>query len=156
MRHEQNSVIFTGAYLNTRVRFDIQSAVIERPSINGLTRAFTHISITCDPRAPKDVPQHIKDTLPRDSRIIKWKEERKALYVKIRSQYKFLYLATHTEKGKRYQMLGQKINNATKKWENDIKKAFWQQYFYCIHNKELQRQLNKVKTAEYIEPVIHH
>jgi hypothetical protein len=114
------------------------------------------MSLTCDPRAPKDVPQHIKDALPRDARIVKWKEERKALYVEIRSRYKFLYLATHTEKGKRHQMLGQKINNATKKWEDDIKKAFRRQYFYRIHNEELQRQLNKVKTAEYVEPVIHH
>jgi hypothetical protein len=74
----------------------------------------------------------------------------------IRSRYKCLYLATHTEKGKRHQMLGQKINNATKKWEDDIKKAFRRQYFYRIHNKELQRQLNKIETAEYVEPVIHH
>ena len=53
-------------------------------------------------------------------------------------------------------MLGRKINNVTKRWEDDIKKAFWQQYFYYIHNEELQRQLNKVKTAEYVAPVIHH
>ena len=124
MRHEQNSAIFTGAYLNTRVRFDIQAAVMERPSVDGLTRAFTHMSITCDPRAPKDVPQHIKDALPRDSRIVKWKEERKALYVELRSRYKFLYRAIDTEKCKKHQMLGRKINNATKKWEDDIKKAF--------------------------------
>jgi hypothetical protein len=155
MRHEQNSAIFTGAYLNARVRFDIQSAVMERPSVDGLTRAFTHMSITCDPRAPKDVPKHVKDALPRDPKIVKWRKEREALHVEIRRSG-FLYEAKKTEKGKRHQKLGQMIRNATKKWEEDIKKAFRRQYFYRIHNEELQRQLNKIETAEYVEPVIHH
>ena len=79
IRHKQNSAIFNSAYLNTRVRFDIQSTVIERLSVNRLTRAFTHISITCDPRAPKEVPKYIKDTLPRDPKILGQEKERKTL-----------------------------------------------------------------------------
>ena len=45
MRHDPNSGIFNSAYLNARVRFGIQSAVMERPSIDGLTRAFTHMRL---------------------------------------------------------------------------------------------------------------
>jgi hypothetical protein len=56
---------------------------MERLFINRLTRAFIHISIICDPRALKDVLKHIKDAFPRDLRIVKWKEKRKALYIKI-------------------------------------------------------------------------
>jgi len=67
-----------------------------------------------------------------------------------------MYLATRREKGKRHQMLGRKINNATMKWEGDIKRTFRRQYFYRIHDEELQRQLNKIETAENVEPVIHH
>ena len=156
MRHEQNSGIFNSAYLNARVRFDIQSAVMERPSVDGLTRAFTHMSITCDPRAPKDVPQHIKDALPRDPKIFELEKERKTLYVKMRSQYQFLYKGAETEMEKRYQRLVRKINSTTKKWEEVIKKEYRRQYFYRIHNEELQRQLNRVETEEYVEPVIHH
>ena len=96
---------------------------MERPSVDGLTRAFTHMSITCDPRAPKNVPKHIKDTLPRDPRIVKWEKERKALHVEIRRSG-FLYLAKETEKGKRHRKLGQMIRNATKKWKEDIRNAF--------------------------------
>ena len=97
MRHEQNSAIFNAAYLNARVRFDIQAAVMERPSVDGLTRAFTHMSITCDPRAPRNVPKHIKDALPRDPKIVKWEKERRTLYAEIRNRYGFLYRATGTE-----------------------------------------------------------
>jgi hypothetical protein len=65
-------------------------------------------------------------------------------------------MSTRTEKGRKYQILVRKINNPTKKWEKDIKIAYRRQYFYRIHNEELQRQLNKIETAVYVEPVIHH
>ena len=64
MRHDPKSGIFNGAYLNEKVRFDVQSAFLERPSTDGLTRAFTHMGLTCDPRAPKDVPQEVMNALP--------------------------------------------------------------------------------------------
>lgn len=71
---------------------------MERPSIDGLTRAFTHMSIHCDPRAPKDVPQHIKDALPRDLKTAKLKMERLALCADIKHEYGFVYKAKGTAK----------------------------------------------------------
>ncbi|KAI9808022.1 MAG: hypothetical protein M1827_007547 [Pycnora praestabilis] len=55
MRHNSNSNIFQ-AYLNQRVKFDVQAAFLECPSADGLLRAFAHMSLTCDPRAPTSVP----------------------------------------------------------------------------------------------------
>ena len=124
--------------------------------MDGLTRAFTHMSIRCDPRAPKDVPQHVKDALPPDPKLVEWEMERKALSVKIKGCYKFLYKANGTEMGQAYQKLVRIINAMTKKRDEDLKKVYRRQYFYRIHNEELQRQLNKVETKEYVEPVICH
>jgi hypothetical protein len=137
MRHNPNSGIFNSVYLNSRVRFDIQSAVIERPSVDGLTRAFTHISIRCDPRAPKDMPPDIKDTLPRDPKIAQLKGKKSALLADIKCKYRFLYKAKGTPKWTEHLELGHKIGRITKKWEEGIKKAYRRQYFYHIHNKEL-------------------
>ncbi|CZR68052.1 uncharacterized protein PAC_17951 [Phialocephala subalpina] len=144
MRHDPNSEIFNPL------------AVVERRSVDGLTRAFTHMSITCDPRAPKNVPKHVKKALPRDPKIVEREKERRILLIELRSRYGFLYRVDGVEGGKKYQILIRKINSATKKWEEDIKKAYRRQYFYRTHNEELQRQLNKVETKEYVEPVIHH
>ena len=69
MRHNPNSDIFN-AYLNEKVRFDVQAAFLERPSTDWLTRAFTHMSLTADPRAPTDVPKEIMDALPPDPDIL--------------------------------------------------------------------------------------
>jgi hypothetical protein len=129
---------------------------MERPSVDGLTRAFTHMSIRCDPRAPKDVPKHIKDALPRDPKIAQLKTEKSALLADIKCEYRFMYKAKGTSKWKEHQELGQKISRATKKWEEGIKKAYRRQYFYHIHNEELQRQLNNVETTEYVAPVVQH
>jgi hypothetical protein len=128
---------------------------MERPSVDGLTRAFTHMSIQYDPRAPKDVPKHIKDALLRDLKIAQLKKK-SALLANIKCEYRFLYKAKGTTKWKEHQELGQKISRGAKKWEEGIKKAYRRQYFYHIHNEELQRQLNNVQTAEYVAPVVQH
>jgi hypothetical protein len=118
---------------------------MERPSVDGLTRAFTHMSIRCDPRAPKDVPPHIRDALPRDPKIAQLREEKSAILADIKCEYRFLYRAKGTPKWKDHLELGQKIGRMTKKWKEGIKKAYRRQYFYHIHNEELQRQLNNIE-----------
>lgn len=69
IRHNPNSGVFSGSYINEKVRFMIQDAVIDRPTDPGFLRAFTHISLTCDPRAPMEVPKEILATLPPDPEI---------------------------------------------------------------------------------------
>jgi hypothetical protein len=49
-----------------------------------------------------------------------------------------------------------KVNSERKKREEDLKKAYRRQYFYCIHNETLEIVLNKIKTNEYVPPVIQH
>jgi hypothetical protein len=62
----------------------------------------------------------------------------------------FVYEAKGTAKWRKHQQFGYKISRATKKWGEGIKKAYRQQYFYHIHNEELQRQLNNVVKAGYV------
>src|SRR5579871_5658521 len=102
MRHDPNTRIFNASYLNQRVRFDIQSAVMERPSVDGLTRAFTHMSIRCDLRAPKDIPKHIRRALPPDQKILKLEKERQVLYRKVKAKYRFINRARGTQIGEDY------------------------------------------------------
>ena len=49
-----------------------------------------------------------------------------------------------------------KINSEKKKREEDLKKAYRRQYFYRIHNETLGIILNKIKTEDYVTPVIQH
>ena len=129
MRHDPNTGIFNASYLNQRVRFDIQSAVMERLSVDWLTCAFTHMSIRCDPRAPKDVPKHIRRALPPDQKILELERERQALYRKVKAKYGFINRAGDTQMGEDYAKLVRKVNSEKKKHEEDLKKAYRRQYF---------------------------
>src|SRR5271167_4862191 len=129
---------------------------MERPSVDGLTCAFTHMSIRCDPRAPKDVPKHIRRALPPNQNILKLEKERQALYKKVKAKYGFIKRARGTKIGEDYGKLVRKINSERKKREEDLKKAYRRQYFYRIHNETLEIVLNKIETNDYVPPVIQH
>ena len=62
--------VFSRSYLNGKVRFDVQSAFLDWPFMDKLTKAFTYMSFTCDPRAPKHVLQEVLDALPPNPAIV--------------------------------------------------------------------------------------
>ena len=70
MRHKPNSAVYNGAYINERVRFDVQSIVLERPSADGALRMLTYMSLTRDPRAPIQVPDDVLAALPLEPVIV--------------------------------------------------------------------------------------
>ena len=115
IRHSPNSDIFN-AYLNKKVRFDVQSAFLEHPSTDGLTRAFTHISLTADPRAPTDVPREIIDALPPNLDVLAIDVERAQLFKELREEYGFVNQAPGADiRKKKHQQLVRKIANKNKK-----------------------------------------
>jgi hypothetical protein len=56
--------------------------------------------------------------------------------------------------GEDYAKLVRKVNSERKKHEEDLKKAYRRQYFYRIRNETLEIVLNKIKTDNYVPPVI--
>jgi hypothetical protein len=61
------------------VRFNIQSAVLKRPSVDGVLRILTYISLIRDPRAPIHVPNDVLAVLPPNPDITALKQEREKL-----------------------------------------------------------------------------
>jgi hypothetical protein len=76
--------VFSGAYINHRGRFNTQDAFLERDvSDDGLTRAFAHMSIRCNPgiipkgvlvRLPAAVLRALPRALPPDPDITRSRE----------------------------------------------------------------------------------
>jgi hypothetical protein len=79
MRHNANSALYNGHYANEKVRFDVQSAGLGRPSVDGVLRMLTHMSLMCDPRAPVHVPDEYLAALPPDPVITALEQEREQL-----------------------------------------------------------------------------
>ena len=63
------------------VRFNVQDAFLEEDlSDDGLTRIFTHMSITCNENASLRIPKEVINALPLDLEIVKlerWHNELK-------------------------------------------------------------------------------
>jgi hypothetical protein len=74
MKHDSFTGVFNGTYINHTVRFNVQNTFLESNISNdGLTRAFTHISIRCNLGALKEVLNEVIERLcKKDSDIIEF------------------------------------------------------------------------------------
>jgi hypothetical protein len=167
MRHDPFTGVFNGAYINHTVRFNVQDAFLESDiSDDGLTRAFTHMSIRCNPGAPKEVPSEVMDRLlATDLDIVDLERRSKALYTEIKWEHKFIKRAPE-KKRKELDDLRKQLTNTKKSLRTEIEDAYRKDYFFQIHNEMMKRQLQRhldkmvveegVEDAEDIEPVIEH
>jgi hypothetical protein len=89
MRHDPLTGVFNGSSINHQVRFNVQEAFPESDvSDDRLTRAFTHMSIRCNPGAPRYIPGEVMDPLvAADPEIASLKRCFQVLYNKIKWDY---------------------------------------------------------------------
>jgi Protein of unknown function (DUF3435) len=149
MRHNPQTGVFCGSYINKKVRFIVQDAVLDQPTDAGFLRAFTHMSLTCDPRAPVDVPKEVMAALLPDLEITKLKRERE----EFRKKYRSLSRAP-PEIGKECEQILRQIDSLQKQYDRAVKVEYRRDYFGRIHDEELKRQLKKVSADKYIHPVV--
>jgi hypothetical protein len=157
MRHDPMTGVFSGAYINHRVKFNTQDAFLERDvSDDGLTRAFAHMSIRCNPDVPDKVPAEVLRRLPSDPEIVNLERRHAVMRRELRYKYKFVKQAPMKE-AKEYQDLGRQLTNARKSFNSEVNLAFKKDYIFRSHNEQMKRQLDKTYVADvYVEPVVQH
>ncbi|KAK3692968.1 hypothetical protein B0T22DRAFT_495937 [Podospora appendiculata] len=80
MRHDPKWATFNSAYINEKVQFHLQNAVLDEPAEDSLIGMLSHISLMRDPRARKDmVPEKVWADMPPDPEILALEEERALL-----------------------------------------------------------------------------
>jgi len=131
----------------------VQDAFLESDiSDDGLTRAFTYMSIRCNLGALKEVPEEVmKPLLAVDPDIADLERRVKQSSTQIKWEYKFIKRAPKEIK-KEHKDLSKELTNAKKSLRDDIDKAYRKDYFFRIHN-EMKKQLDKT-VEEDDEPVI--
>ncbi|PVH69879.1 hypothetical protein DL98DRAFT_578123 [Cadophora sp. DSE1049] len=160
MRHNPFTGVFNEAYNNQAVRFNVQDAYLESDiTDDGLTRAFTHMSIRCNPGAPKEVPREVMNRLLAvDPEIAVLERQFKESHTRIKWEYKFINRAPK-EIRETHKKLGQQLKAATKSLEDELEAEHRKDYFFYIHNEMMKRQLNRPlneTVEEAAEPVIEH
>jgi len=160
MRHNPFTGVFNEAYNNQAVRFNVQDAYLESDvTDDGLTRAFTHMSIRCNPGAPKEVPREVMDRLlAADPGIAVLQRKFKESHTSIKWDYTFINRAPK-EIREAHKKLGQQLKAATKSLEDELQAEHRKDYFFYIHNEMMRRQLNRPlneTVEEAAQPVIEH
>jgi tRNA(Glu) U13 pseudouridine synthase TruD len=114
------------------------------------------MSIRCNLGAPREVPREVIELLlAADPDITDLKRRFKELYTKLKSEYKFIKRAPKGIKEK-HDDLRKQLRNAKKNLKDKIKKAYRSDYFFCIHNEMIKRQLNKSVVEEEVKLVVKH
>jgi hypothetical protein len=164
MRHDPFTGVFNGAYINGNVRFNVQDAFLESDiSDDGLTRAFTYMSIRCNPGAPDTVPTALMDQLlAEDPEIVGLDRLFKESRLRLRGDYGTIRRAPKL-KQEEHEELGKQLRNAMKSFRTEIDAANRKEYFYHLHNemmkRQLQRHLDKTvieEEREDPEPAVEH
>ena len=118
------------------------------------------MSLTCDPRAPQTVPDEVRDDLPPNPELVQLKLEQQELRLELKRLYghAFVQGSIGTEAGEEYRQLNRQIATVTKTFEQELKREYRRDYFYRIHNEELEKIIKKVTVVAptYVEPVVKH
>lgn len=156
MRHDPMTGCLQNAYLNHRVGFNTQDAYLEEePSDDGLTRAFTHMSIRCNPEVPNEIPKSELDRLPADPEIVELSRRVQRMSITIRQEYKFIRLSPLAVI-QEYQQLRRELRNVEKNFIDEMTRVYQEACRRRIHDEELERQLSGMVIDREAEPTIEH
>ncbi|EJT69048.1 hypothetical protein GGTG_13445 [Gaeumannomyces tritici R3-111a-1] len=148
MRHDPKFSTFHGAYLNERVKFDLQNTFLEEETENQLYKLFAHVSITRDPRAKRNmVPAEVWANLLPDPEIAELEEQRAAFK---RGQYRI----HGRENEKAVRVLTEEIKRKRAQREDRVVRQYREYYFYHRPTWDIERQALGEVEEEYEEPKV--
>lgn len=159
MRHNPKWAIFNNAYINEKVQFHVQNAILDEPLEDELLQFWSHMGMTCDPRATKNmVPAEVWQNMPLNPEITNLQKELANL-----KGNDFRVEGRDNEKDIR--QLVQNIRSKKSQWAKKVQVTYRQYYFQKSSNWEIERQLRgEVETdegeeaeaeGEYVRPAIH-
>lgn len=155
MRHNPKWAIFNNAYINEKVQFHVQNAILDEPLEDELLQFWSHMGMTCDPRAARNmVPVEVWQNIPLNSGITDLQRELANL-----KGGDFRVEGRDNEKDIR--QLVQKIRSKKSQWTKKVQATYRQYYFQKSSNWEIERQLRgEEKTddeveGEYVRPAIN-
>lgn len=154
MRHDPMTGCLANAYLNNRVGFNTQDAYLGTdPSADGLTKAFSHMSIRFSP-APKISKEEL-DKLPRGDQIENLRREKQQIRDELCRKYKFIKSAPEDERTE-YKKKCDELRSKEKTFREEMTKLFQAGYRRKIENEILEISLKGLATEEKAEPAVAH
>lgn len=148
MRYDPKWATFNNAYINEKVQFHFQNAFLDEPTEDSLIGMLSHLGLTRDPRASKDmVPDEIWENMPPDPEIVALEAER--AYLK---GGRFRIKGIENEE--RIRELTKLIRTKQAQRDNVIRRDYRADYFHNRPIWDIERQANGEEEEQYVEPII--
>ena len=154
MRHNPEAATFQ-KYLNPKLNFSVQAAMLERPADDVLLKAMSHMGLTRDPGAPVKAPKSYVESLPQDNNLAQLEKEREDLAVHLKSKFGAIKYADDVEYLK-YKNLCAAVKAARVKRTTNANVGYRKLYHKSIQKAEIEQQGNDYQVVPYVEPVVHH
>jgi Protein of unknown function (DUF3435) len=130
------------AYLNERVRCDVQAAFLGRPSADALIKAASHMSRYVDPRAPTELSVSNLNALKTHPDIVRARQLRDGLSKDIRAEFGTI----QNSKGTKLYQMYQKAEAGLRRQKTRLRKSALQesrkQFFEKIETQDINEQLD--------------
>jgi Protein of unknown function (DUF3435) len=130
------------AYLNERVRCDVQAAFLGRPSADALIKAASHMSRYVDPRAPTDISDLKLNELKTDPSIVKYRQLRDKLSQDIRAEFGTIKKSEGTKIYEMHQKAEANLRRQKVKLRRSAFKESREQFFETIETRDINEQLD--------------
>ncbi|KAL7786357.1 FluG domain-containing protein [Trichoderma ceciliae] len=153
MRHDPKWATFNSAYINEKVEFHVQNAILDEPLEEDLIQLWSHMSMTRDPRAASNmVPDEVWRNMQPDTEITKLKLQRERL-----KGARFRVEGRDDEA--QIRALGRQIKSKTAQRDKKVKIGYRKYYFRNRSTWDIERQLrgeveDDEEEEEYVAPAI--
>jgi len=130
------------AYLNERVRCDVQAAFLRRPSADALIRVANHISRYVDPRAPTELSDSNLDVLKTHPDIVRARQLQDSLSKDIRAEFGTIKKSKGTKIHKLYQKAEAGLHCEKIRLRRSALHKSRKQFFKTVETKDVNKQLD--------------
>ena len=130
------------AYLNERLRYDVQAAFLERPSADAFIKAVSHMSRYVDPRAPTELGVSNLDALKIHLDIVRARQLRDSLSRDIRAEFGTIQKSKGTKIYEMYEKAEASLRCQKTKLRKSALQECGKQFFETIETKDVNKQLD--------------
>jgi Protein of unknown function (DUF3435) len=135
------SQIFEQYYLSQRVKRDVQAAFLGRPTQDALIQAVGAMSLSRDPRAPKELTPEQLSAVNHHPRVVELLHARNDLSREIRLLYGMIKKAKGTEIYLKHKKVSLELSSEISHQKTLLLKEVRKEFFRTIDTQEVERQL---------------
>ncbi|KAI9785817.1 MAG: hypothetical protein M1816_008209 [Peltula sp. TS41687] len=135
--------IFQKYYLSQRVKRDVQSAYLGRPSKDSLIQRIGQMSMTRDVRAPTALTSKQLSTIARHPRVVELRAAKKALSAELKSVSGKIKDGKGTELHHRYTLASKELASEQEYLRRSTLEQLRSEYFKDVDTLEVDQQLTE-------------